>query len=448
MENKEKFGRFGAIMAMAGSAVGLGNMWRFPYLLGEHGGAAFLFVYMLFALLIALPLFLCEFIVGRRGGANCRGAYEKLSGGKGGWKHLGLLAVITCTIIFSYYSVIGGWCIEYFFRSCTFGFSADLTSEDLSNVFSSFVTSVWPPLLGFVFFVVLTCAIVRRGVKNGIERFGKVAMPILALIVVAIAVYVAFLPGAREGYIYMFKPDFSKLDGSVLLDAMGQAFFSLSLGCGCIITYASYVRKKENILTHSVETSVIDVVFAIIAGCAIMPAVFAFGVNPGSGPSLVYETLPFIFSRMPAGNFIAIIFFGALLVATLTSSISMCEVVVAYFTQEKGLSRNKAIALITAIAIAVGSLCSLSFGPLSSFTINGSILFDFFDSMASNFFMVIGAMTVSIFVGWKMKKADVFDEFTSGGTKKFNTRVFPVVLFLIRYVTPIAILVIFVSRFF
>lgn len=445
MKEREEFGRFGALMAMAGSAVGLGNLWRFPYLLGEYGGAAFLIIYLACALLIALPIFFGEFIIGRRSGLNCMGAFNKLSGGKGQWKHAGLLFVATCTLILSYYSVIGGWCIEYFFKACTFSFEPDMSSEDLAGMFNSFVSSVWSPLLGFVFFVAITGHIVSRGVKSGIERFGKIAMPILAFIVVTMAVYVYFLPGSHVGYSYMFKADFSKLDGSVILAALGQSFFSLSLGCGCIITYASYMKKGENIVYHSVSTTLVDIFFALIAGCAIMPAVFAFGVDPSAGPSLVYETLPFIFSRMPMGSVVGIIFFGMLLVATITSSISMCEVGTAYLVQEKGISRRKASMIICAISLVLGTVCSLSFGPLSGYTIGGKIIFDIFDICASNFLMIAGALLVVLFVGWKLKRSDVYDEFISGGKKKKNAVYFGLTYFLIRYVAPLAVLVIFIQ---
>lgn len=445
MDERENFGRFGAIMAMAGSAVGLGNLWRFPYLLGEYGGAVFLVVYLLCAMLIALPIFFAEFIVGRRSGENCKGAFAKLSDNKGLWKHMGFLGVLTCTIIFSFYSVIGGWCLQYFFRACAFEFGPDVSSEVLSGKFTGFITAVWPPLVSFLVFVLLTGYIVDRGVKNGIEKFGKVAMPTLAVIITFMAVFVAFLPGASEGYSYMFKPDFSKLNSSVLVSAMGQAFFSLSLGCGCIITFSSYVKKNDSILFHTIGTSLLDVAFALIAGCAIMPAVFAFGVNPGSGPTLVYETLPFIFSRMPAGAFMAILFFAALLFATFTSSVSMCEVGVAYLTEEKHFSRRGAVLSIVGVALVLGGLCSLSFGPLSTLTLFGDTIFDFCDRFSSNYLMTLGAMIVVLFVGWRMKRSDVYAEFTNEGTLKRNIIPFKIVYFLIRYVSPLAILVIFIQ---
>lgn len=445
MKKEEKFGKFGAVMAMAGSAVGLGNMWRFPYLLGEYGGAAFLMVYLACAMLIALPIFACEFVIGRRSGMNCMGAFRALSDGKGIWGGCGMLFVVTCTIILSFYSVIGGWSLEYFFKACTFTFHEGISSDELSGIFSGFVSSIWPSLTGFLMFVWLTVYIVRKGIKSGIERFGKVAMPVLALIVVAIAVYVFMLPGSLAGYEYMFKADFSKLNGSVILAALGQSFFSLSLGCGCIITYASYVSKKDDMIKHSIGITVIDIIFALISGCAIMPAVFSFGLDPQAGPSLVYETLPYIFSRMPFGGIVAIVFFGALLVATVTSSISMCEVGVAYLSQERGYSRRKSCRIIGLCTILLGSLCSLSFGPLSHLTLMGKNIFDMCDSLSSNLLMIAGALLTVYFVGWKMKREDVYDEMVGRGTAKSHAPFFKCIYFLVRYVCPAAILVIFIQ---
>ena len=444
MDSRENFGRFGALMAMAGSAVGLGNLWRFPYLLGENGGGAFLIVYIAVAFLLALPIFFAEFIIGRRSSTNCFGAFRKLAPGTK-WQWLGLLSILVPLIIVSYYSVVGGWTIQYLLRACCFDFSPDVSQEQLSSVFSDFVSSVWPPLLGFVVFLGTSALIVLRGVKKGIERFGKIAMPVLFFIVIAMAVYVLTIDGAFQGLKYLFTPDFSKITPHVVSAALGQSFFSMSLGCGCIMTYASYVRKKDDMVAHCAGTSVLDLTFAVIAGCAIMPAVFAFGVNPSAGPSLVYETLPFIFSRMALGNVVAIVFFVALLVAALTSEISMFEAVTAYLTEEKKLSRARAVGIVFTVGLVLGGLCSLSFGPLSDFKVAGKILFDFLDSFCSDYLMTLGALMIVIFVGWKMKKEDVFDEFTSGGIYPLSVRIFKPVYFTIRYIAPVVILTIMIS---
>ena len=253
------------------------------------------------------------------------------------------------------------------------------------------------------------------------------------------------LPGAGKGIKYLFSPDFSKIDGQSIASALGQAFFSLSLGFGTIMTYASYVDKKENIMFQSTATAVSDLMFALIAGVAIMPAVFAFGLDPQSGPGLVFETLPFVFSKMPAGGCVAILFFVALLVAALTSSISMLEVAVAYLMEEKNMSRIKACGILFVLCWAVGALCSLSFGPLSDIQITGRNIFDFFDNLTSNILMTLGSLLTVLFVGWRLKKTDIYDEFTNGGTLSTNVKIFGVLWFLICYVAPLAIISIFVS---
>ena len=447
MQRENFTSRFGVLMAMAGSAIGLGNMWRFPYMVGEYGGAAFIIIYILCVFLLSLPILLCEFIIGRRSQKNAFGAFKKLAPGTA-WKWAGLISLVAPLIIVSYYSVIGGWSIEYFFKACTFGFTDYVTHEELNTMFNDLVSSVWIPIFGHTFFLLITALIVMGGVKGGIERFGKIMMPILFVVVVLIAVRAMTLDGASEGIAYLFKPDFSKLNAEVCAAALGQSFFSLSLGCGTMLTYASYVNKSENIAKSSVSIAVSDLVFALIAGCAIMPAVFAFGLNPQEGPGLVFKTLPFIFSQMPLGSLVAILFFMALLIAALTSSISLFEVGVAYLVEEKGMNRKKSCMLIFMITWITGIFCSLSFGPLSDFKIIGNTIFDFFDKLSANFLMTIGSFIVVMFAGWKMKKSDVMDEFTNGGTIKGNVKSFNFIWFLIRWVAPLTIILIFLSNLF
>ena len=445
---REKFGtRFGVLMAMVGSAVGLGNMWRFPYMVSEYGGAAFIFVYILCVFCLCLPIFFAEFIIGRRSQANAFRAFDKLAPGTP-WKWVGMVAVTAPVVILSYYSVIGGWSIQYFFKACTFGFTERVTQEYLDTMFAGFISSTWAPILGHTFFLIVTSLVLLGGVKSGIERFGKVMMPVLYIIVLAIAIWTAMLPGASEGLSFLFNPDFSKIDASVCAAALGQAFFSLSLGYGTMLTYASYVSKKEDIASSSTTIAVSDLVFSLIASCAIMPAVFAFGIDPQAGPGLVFETLPFVFGQMPAGGLIAILFFVALLVAALTSSISMLEVAVAYLVEEKKFSRLGACALLFVICWVIGSVCSLSFGPLSHIQIRGGNIFDFLDSLSSNVLMTLGSLFTVIFVGWRLKKTDVYDEFTNGGTLSRNSKIFGVLWFLIRYIAPVAIIAIFISGIF
>ena len=443
--SRDSFGsRFGALVAMAGSAVGLGNLWRFPYLVGENGGAAFIIVYILLSFLICLPIFISEFVVGRRSQKNAYAAFRDLSGGSA-WRWVGLFTIIVPLIVLSYYSVIGGWSVDYLLKSVTFSFTGGESQSAMATMFSDMVSSTWVPLLAHTGFLLATMLIVVVGIKDGIEKFSKVMMPLLFVIVIAIAIYSVTLPGAKAGLDYLFNPDFSKINGEAIAAALGQAFFSLSLGFGTIMTYASYVDKKENIMFQSISTAVSDLMFALIAGTAIMPAVFAFGINPQSGPGLVFETLPYVFGQMPAGGFIAILFFLALLVAALTSSISMLEVAVAYLVEEKNLSRIGACVVLFVICWVVGAVCSLSFGPLSHVEIAGGNIFDFFDDLSSNILMTLGSLLTVLFVGWRLKKTDVYDEFTNGGSISRNAKIFGVLWILIRYVCPLAIIAIFIS---
>ena len=445
---RDSFGsRFGALVAMAGSAVGLGNLWRFPYLVGENGGAAFIIIYVILCFFICLPIFMSEFIVGRRSQKNAYSAFRDLSGGSA-WRWVGLFTIIVPLIVLSYYSVIGGWSIDYLLKSLTFSFTGGESQSAINTMFTDFVTSTGGPLLAHTAFLLVTTLIVIIGIKDGIEKFSKVMMPLLFFIVIGIAIYSMTLPGAKAGLDYLFNPDFSKINGKTIAAALGQAFFSLSLGFGTIMTYASYVDKKENALFQSVATASSDLLFALVAGMAIMPAVFAFGISPQSGPGLVFETLPYVFGQMPAGGFIAILFFVALLVAAITSSISMLEVAVAYLVEEKKFSRIGAGALLFAICWVVGAVCTLSFGPLSHIRIDGGNIFDFFDNLSSNILMTLGSLLTVLFVGWRLKKTDVYDEFTNGGTLSTNAKIFGVLWFLIRYICPLAILIIFISGLF
>lgn len=450
---RENFGsRFTAIMAMAGSAIGLGNIWRFPYMMGQNGGAAFIIVYLLSAVFLCIPIFLAETMIGKRTQCSTFGAMDALAP-KSGWKWLGFLTVFTPLIIFSYYSVVGGWSIEYFLKSLSFTFTSPEYQEagQFSAMFGGFITSVWAPLFFHTLFITINAVVVIGGIKSGIEKFTKVTTPLLFVLVVLIMSYSLSLPGAGEGVKYMVKPDFSKLTSAAMLSAMGQAFFSLSLGVGCILTYASYLRKEENLLTTGLLTTGFDLVFALIAGFAIMPAVFAAGIEPGAGPGLIFETLPFIFSKMGASipwlsNIVAILFFLTILFAALTSSISMLETGVAYMVDHKKMNRVKATVIIASGCWLLGVFCSLSFGPLSGFHVLGATIFDFCDRTTSDFLMTFGSILFTVFVGWKMSKAEVRDEFTCGGTQKFNVKIFDFAYFMIKYVAPIVIVVIFVTN--
>ena len=438
MGGRERFGsRTAVIMAMAGSAIGLGNIWRFPFIVGQNGGAAFILIYILCCFLLSLPILFSESVIGRRTSRNTVGAMEALAPGTS-WKWLGLLTVISPIIILSYYSVVGGWSVEYLYKSLTIQFHPD-NVEAVTGMFGLFTASGFKVIACLLLFLGITAGIVFAGVKKGIERFSKITIPVLFVLIVVIAIYSMTLPGAGEGLKYLVHPDFSKLTPDAFAAALGQSFFSLSLGVGTMLTYSSYVRKDENLVVSGAGTAVSDLLFAILAGFAIMPAVFASGIAPSAGPGLVFETLPYIFAKMGTGGVVisavvAILFFITILVAALTSSISMMEVGVAYLSEEKGLSRAAATAGIFLFALAVGIMCALK----------GSV-FDFLDKLCSNFLLTLGALLFSLFVGWKMEKEDVKDELTNGGTLHTNAKLFPIIYFLIKYVAPVSIAVIFIS---
>lgn len=429
MKKREQFtGRLAVVLAMAGSAIGLGNIWRFPYLVGQNGGAAFILVYIVACALLAIPVFLSECVIGRRGGNSTFGAMRKLAPGSN-YRWAGMITVITPILLLSFYSVVGGWSVDYLLKACTLRFT-----QDSSGLFESLLSSTWEPIFMHTAFMVGTAIVILLGVKKGIERFTKVTMPLLFILIIIIVVFGLTLPGAGKGVEYLVKPDFSKITPSVITSAMGQAFFSMSLGVGTILTYASYVSKEENLMVSASGTAVFDLLFALLAGFAVMPAVFAAGIQPGQGPGLLFDTLPYIFSQMTpwVGAVISILFFLSVLVAALTSSISLLEVGVAYLVEEKGVSRTKATIGLGAIVWAIGVACSLSGG-----------FFDFLDHLCSDWLMPFGGLLFAMFVGWKMSRADVRDELTNGGTR--NRTLFNVVYFLIRYFAPIGILGIFLT---
>ena len=429
MKKREQFtGRLAVVLAMAGSAIGLGNIWRFPYLVGQNGGAAFILVYIVACALLAIPVFLSECVIGRRSGSNTFGAMRKLAPGSN-YRWAGLVTVITPVLLLSFYSVVGGWSVDYLLKACTLRFTQDST-----GVFESLLSSTWEPIFMHTAFMVGTAIVILLGVKKGIERFTKITMPLLFILIIIIVVFGLTLPGAGKGVEYLIKPDFSKITPSAITSAMGQAFFSMSLGVGTILTYASYVSKDENLMVSAGGTAFFDLLFALLAGFAVMPAVFAAGIQPGQGPGLLFDTLPYIFSQMTpwVGAVISILFFLSVLVAALTSSISLLEVGVAYLVEEKGVSRTKATIGLGALVWAIGVACSLSGG-----------VFDFLDHLCSDWLMPFGGLLFAMFVGWKMSRNDVRDELTNGGTR--NRALFNVVYFLIRYLAPIGILGIFLT---
>ena len=448
---RENFGsKLGAVLAAAGSAVGLGNIWRFPIETGQNGGAAFIIIYVACVFLLGIPIMMSEFFIGRHTQTNTAGAYRKLAPGTP-WKWVGRLGVLSGFIILSYYSVVAGWTAEYTrlaIGNCFDGKSA----ADFPAIFSAFVSNPWKSVLWVVAFMVITHVIVVRGVKSGIEKFSKVMMPALFVILVVLAVCSIMLPGASRGIEFLLKPDFSKITGSVVLNAMGQAFFSLSLGLGCLCTYASYFRGDTNIGKTALNVALIDTFVAIMSGFIIFPAVFNAGYAISSndiGPSLLFITLPNVFQQafggIPMLSYgVSVLFYFLLVVAALTSTISMHEVVTAYVSEEFNMTRRKAATIVTIACSVVGVFCALSFGPFADFKLFGMNIFDLFDYVASNIFLPVGGMFVSIFTGWYLDKKLIRDEITNYGTLRVPYLRF--VIFILRYFAPIAIAIILLNQ--
>lgn len=449
---RESFGsRAAVVMAMAGSAIGLGNLWRFPYIVGENGGAAFIIVYIAATLVVSLPVFFTEFVIGRKSG---RGAYESMSSlrpGKPFWKVAGFMCILTAVLICSYYSVIGGWSIDFLLKSSMAEFTGN-SSGEVTSIFGKVVSAPFEPIFMHLLFLGTSAYIVARGVKSGIEKFSKICIPVLFFLILLIIVYSVMLPGAGEGVRYLVKPDFSQITPKALAYALGQSFYSLSLGMGAIITYGSYVHKDENIVAIGSMTAVSDLLFAILAGFAIMPAVFAAGLEPGAGTGLIFQSIPYIFSSMSEhlpiiSTIISIAFFLAIVVAAMTSCISLLEIMVSFLNEKIGLSRTKASIFSFILCGGLGCICSLSFGPLSGIRLADKVIFDIMDWFCSNVMLLISALFFVIFVGFVMKKEDVKNELTNNGTKRMNVKLSNLIFFQIKWVAPIAIVAIFVANF-
>lgn len=438
--NRGGFGsKFGIIAAAAGSAIGLGNIWRFPYVAGENGGGAFLLINLACIILIGMPLMLSEFIIGRNAQRNAYGSFKKIAPGTP-WSLIGLLGVVAAFVILSFYSTVAGWTLEYVYQSFANGFSGK-SPDELKGVFEAFKGSSWRAVSWQMLFMIFTAGIVLAGVQKGIEKYAKLLMPILLVLIIVLCIRSVTLPGAEKGLQFLFHPDFSKVNGSVILEALGQAFFSLSIGMGALITYGSYINKKDNLTSTAVIVSFADTLIAILAGVAIFPAVFAFGINPASGPELVFITLPNIFLQMPGGYFFSIMFFVLLSIAALTSSISILEVVVAYFVEELKMTRRVATWVAAISAAAIGVFCTASQGLIPWLKIGDKNLFDILDFTSSKIMLPVGGFFIVLFIGWVMKKSVVKAELSNNG--KLALPLFNIFLIIVRFIAPIAIALVF-----
>lgn len=444
IQNKQRDGfnsKLGVVAAAAGSAIGLGNIYRFPCELGENGGAAFLLVYLGIVIVLGVPVMLSELVIGRRSQRNAVGAFKKLAP-KTAWPIVGYIGVLCGLLIFAFYSTVAGWTLEYIVKALTNSFKG----KDLAAIeqdFSNFQNEGWRNVMWQCVFIFITGFVVYKGIQNGIEKYSKVLMPLLLFILIVLGVRSMLLPGAEKGLAFLFKPDFSKITGGVLISALGQVFFSLSVGMGTLITYGSYIKKSDNMTSTAFMVTLSDTCVAVLAGIVIFPAAFSFGIHPEAGMGLVFNTLPMIFNQMTGGYIFCLIFFLLLAIAALTSTISLLEVPVAFLSEEFHLKRHTATVLACALTMLLGLFASLSLQQDSPLVVGGMKVFDGLDLITSKVLLPLGGMLIVIFVGWKLGKTKFFEEITNEGTIK--ARLKKLIFFIIRYVAPLAIAVIFIS---
>ena len=439
--------KLGVILATAGSAVGLGNIWRFPYMTGQNGGAVFILIYVLCVLLLGIPCMISEFIIGRHGQANTARAFRKISGGTM-WSLIGYMGVLTGFLISGYYAVVSGWCLEYLWASLTGQLQGD--PEYIKTYFATFSQDPVKPVFWTFIILLATYLIIENGVRDGIEKASKLMMPTLFILLLVIVVASCMLPEAEKGIEFLFKPDMSKFTSDVFLWALGQSFYSMSIAMGCICTYASYFSKQTNLANSAMQIGVIDFFVALLAGLVIFPAAFSVGVNPDSGPSLIFITLPNVFQHAfgneVIGYAISVLFYILLSMAALTSLMSLHEVSTAFLQEEMGTTRKRAALGVTIGCIIIGTVCSLSLGAWSHIRVWGMTIFDTFDFVTGQLFLPIVGFLTCIFIGWFVPHKIVHDEFTNMGTLR-NGTLFHFYIFLVKYVCPVFILFIFLHQF-
>lgn len=445
--------KIGIVLASAGSAVGLGNIWRFPCETGENGGAAFLLVYLLCVLMLGVPIMIAEFLIGRHSHANTALAYKILSPGTP-WRWVGRMGVLAGFLILSYYAVVAGWTLDYTVQAVANRFNvmaaSDSTGQVFTEYFARFVADPWWPVAYLALFLLMTHLVIVKGVEKGIERSSKILMPVLFLILVVLVFCSLSMPGAAAGMEFLLKPDFSKVDSQVVLSAMGQAFFSMSLGMGCLCTYASYFRSDANLAKTALSVGLIDTCVAVMAGLIIFPAVFSVAsLTPEAGPSLVFIALPNIFQAAFGGvpvlaYLFSVMFYVLLVLASLTSTISLHEVVTAYLSETYHLSRAKAARLVTAGCLVLGCLCSLSMGVFKEYTVFGMNFFDLFDYVTAKLMLPLGGMLIAFFAGWVLDRRIVWGEVTNEGSIRF--RGFQLFIFILKFVAPMGIGLVFLNE--
>lgn len=447
-ETRAHFGsKIGVILATAGSAVGLGNIWRFPYMAGENGGAAFIILYIACILVLGIPCMVSEFIIGRHGASNTARAYTRLANGSA-WKWVGYLEVLTGFLITGYYAVVSGWCLNYLYASIAGELKGDPTY--VMHYFEEFSHNPIRPVFWTVVIFLVTHFVIIHGVRNGIEKASKAMMPTLFILLLVIVVASCMLPGAGKGIDFLLNPDFSKVDSNVFLGALGQSFYSLSIAMGCLCTYASYFSRTTNITSSAVQIGLIDTFVAVLAGLMIFPAAFSVGVSPDSGPSLIFITLPNVFNQAFAGMpivgwIISLLFYALLSLAALTSLISLHEVNTAFFYEELHISRKAGAVIVTVVCCLIGAICSVSIGKSDGLSLFGMNLFDLFDFVTGQIMLPVAGMLMCLFVGWYVPKQVLRDELTNWDTLK--GRFFNVYLYAVRIICPLCILAILLHQF-
>ncbi|MBQ8423560.1 MAG: sodium-dependent transporter [Coprobacter sp.] len=443
MEKRASFRtKLGVIAATAGSAVGLGNIWRFPYETGQNGGSAFILIYIACVLFLALPVMMAEFVIGRHTRTNASHAFGKLAP-HSWWKYIGYICISAPVIIVGYYFVISGWSLEYVVQSLIPGGLSAQSAAEYNAEFNQFISTPIKPLIWIFLFIFINHFIMIRGVNSGIEKAANIMMPVLFLILIIFGIRSMFLPGFDEGMKFLFQPDFSKITPNVVIRAMGQAFFSTSVGMGILITYASYYSKSTGLGRTALTVGCFDTLVSMLSGILIFPTVFTFGISPAQGPELIFITLPNLFSQMPLGWLWSSMFFVLVSLAALTSTISLSEVSIAFLQDARHYSRRKATTVMTCIYLSLATLCSLSFGALNHIRIFGKTIFDACDYFSSNILLPAGGLFISIFVGWYLNKKLVCRELSNDSSKK--PWYFDILMFCLRFVAPISIFLIFLS---
>ena len=437
-------GRLAFVLAASGSAVGLGNIWKFPYMAGVNGGGAFVLLYLVCIAAVGLPVLIAEIYIGKKGQKNAVEAFDETLGQSTPWRNVGLLGVISAFLILSFYSVVGGWVLDFEVRALTNAFHSEADKDVIAGAWGESLKNAGMTIFWHTLFMALTIGIVLGGIQRGIERWSRILMPTLFVILIGLFFYATTLDGFGEAMAFLFLPDFSKLTGAGFLEAVGHSFFTLSLGMGAMITYGSYLSEHEPVIGTAITVAILDTVIALTAGSVIFAVVYSFGADPSGGPGLMFSTLPVLFSQTDYAWIISVVFFMLVGFAALTSAISMLEVVVAYFDEVLGWSRTKSTLTLGAVIWALGLLCALSFNVLSDFTILDKTFFDLFDVATSQYLLPIGGLLIAVFYGWTLGEKHVQQTFESGASALLVTGL----MWSARVIAPMAILALFVKGIF